>query len=789
MAKSGVVRLEKKLHKNPGGRGFAWVGSQFVEHGNIPRGLEFLRANRAAAPGDLEGLLALGRVEQLDGNYELARECYEEAVKIDPSSPGAWSGLYETEKTLGDEDGARKAANAWRLLDPFAFGDAEEESQDYGEYDEASLDEALAGGGSAEGQGEADLAAAFGSSELEVPFDQVASLLDQVPGGEESQEMSLAGLPDDSDEIAFAPPSDGEAAAPEAQAPAPEPAPEAAAQPAPEEDQAKPAGGAAFVTGGDDEDLYQSPVTGSDVSSAIDDLFGDVNDEELLNDITGSVSPEAAMPQDNEVNQQLNELFIEEEDAETAAENAQVSQDLDDLAAMFDGEGGAKKAPEAAPAAEAEKAEPSADDPSVQELGSTASVDDLLADFGGAAAEPKPEEKKEEPAPEAENAAGAEADADDLLADLDTAFGAKADEPAAEAKPGPAAEESAPEAEAPSASMDDLLADLDGPIGASDGQAPAEEKTEPEAEAPSASMDDLLSDLDTALGASDDMASAEAKPEPAPEAETPSASMDDLLADLDGALGASDDLAPAEAKPEAAAEGTAEASPEAEGSLPATEDLLTDLDAAFVGIENKSAGPEDPELKAEKSSEPTTDELISDLDGILTAPQSPVSLDAPENSDDALAGLDSIFEVEESEPIPGLSGEAAPAAAESPAPAAEEKSEPAAASEAKAAAPKRAESSDGGLGDAVADELGSLLGDDDEESDFKLESAAEAANEAGDGFLPETATMAEIYAGQGHYEQAIKIYRDKLERDPSDEHASRRIAELEALLNRNNPQE
>ncbi len=89
----------------------------------------------------------------------------------------------------------------------------------------------------------------------------------------------------------------------------------------------------------------------------------------------------------------------------------------------------------------------------------------------------------------------------------------------------------------------------------------------------------------------------------------------------------------------------------------------------------------------------------------------------------------------------------------------------------------------------MADELGSLLGDDDEESDFKLESAAEAANEAGDGFLPETATMAEIYAGQGHYEQAIKIYRDKLERDPSDEHASRRIAELEALLNRNNPQE
>ena len=75
------------------------------------------------------------------------------------------------------------------------------------------------------------------------------------------------------------------------------------------------------------------------------------------------------------------------------------------------------------------------------------------------------------------------------------------------------------------------------------------------------------------------------------------------------------------------------------------------------------------------------------------------------------------------------------------------------------------------------------------EAMVKLESAAEAANEAGDGFLPETATMAEIYAGQGHYEQAIKIYRDKLERDPSDEHASRRIAELEALLNRNNPQE
>ena len=253
--------------------------------------------------------------------------------------------------------------------------------------------------------------------------------------------------------------------------------------------------------------------------------------------------------------------------------------------------------------------------------------------------------------------------------------------------------------------------------------------------------------------------------------------MDDLLADLDGALGASDDNAPAEEKAEPAAE--------AEGSLPDTKDLLTDLDAAFGDIENKSASVDDPELKTEKSSEPTTDELIADLDGILTAPQSPVSLDVPETpaEDDALAGLDSIFEVEESEPIPGLSAPTAeaPAPSEAPAPAA-----------ADAPAPKPASSGDG-LGDAVADELGSLLGDDEEEGDFKLESAAEAANGpsdgSGDGFLPETATMAEIYAGQGHYEQAIKIYRDKLERDPSDEHASRRVAELEALLNRNNPQE
>ena len=53
-----------------------------------------------------------------------------------------------------------------------------------------------------------------------------------------------------------------------------------------------------------------------------------------------------------------------------------------------------------------------------------------------------------------------------------------------------------------------------------------------------------------------------------------------------------------------------------------------------------------------------------------------------------------------------------------------------------------------------------------------------------DGFLPETGTMAEIYAGQGHYEQAIRIYRDKLERDPSDERAAKRIAELEELLRR-----
>ena len=48
MAKSGVVKLEKKLQKTPGLPGFAWVGAQYVLHGNIPHGLELLRTNADA---------------------------------------------------------------------------------------------------------------------------------------------------------------------------------------------------------------------------------------------------------------------------------------------------------------------------------------------------------------------------------------------------------------------------------------------------------------------------------------------------------------------------------------------------------------------------------------------------------------------------------------------------------------------------------------------------------------------------------------------------------------------
>ena len=734
MAKSGVVKLEKKLQKTPGLPGFAWVGAQYVLHGNIPHGLELLRTNAEAAPDDLEGLLALGRAEQLEANFDRARACFEKATEIDPGAPGAWAGLYEVANAMGETDLARRAATAWRELDPFALGELEGSEEEIDQVDEAGLEAALAPEAAAEGA--TDLAG-FGNSELEVPFDQVASLLDQVPGGEASDAdlrmpdfgdslgEGAEGKAEDEEELTLgAPAAETSAEEPAAEASAESAAPaEASAEAAPAAEGAAPKGGAAFVVEGDDvaEENYTSPVTGSDVSSAIDDLFGDeATDDDLMKGLSENATPESVMPQDSEVNQQLGALFAEEEEEEAAAAHAEAEQDLDALAASF------------------------------------------------GASDAKPEAKAEEPvgsddAPAAETVVEApEKGMDDLLADLDSAFGeVKTEEPAAEAASEAAPAEPAPEASAeePGKAMDDLLGDLDAAFGEAKTEEPAAEAAP---EAASAS-------------------------EPAPEAQAAEAAEapSDDFSGLDDLLG--DDSAPA-FQPEEPAESAADAA----------DDDLSDIlgEAADLG----AGAPAEEATPAADG----TDALAADLDAlgdILSAPQESVSLDAPaSSSDDDLSGLDSIFEVDESPEIVDPSAAAAPAPEAQAAEAAEPKDE---------------------LGDAVADELGSLLGDDDEEGDFKLESAAEAAlgddasgspapepepaapaaeaaepepaddggaasadGASDDGFLPETGTMAEIYAGQGHYEQAIRIYRDKLERDPSDERAAKRIAELEELLRR-----
>jgi thioredoxin-like negative regulator of GroEL len=47
----------------------------------------------------------------------------------------------------------------------------------------------------------------------------------------------------------------------------------------------------------------------------------------------------------------------------------------------------------------------------------------------------------------------------------------------------------------------------------------------------------------------------------------------------------------------------------------------------------------------------------------------------------------------------------------------------------------------------------------------------------------ETATMAELYASQGHFDRAVAVYRNLLARNPNETQYRDRIEELEMLAN------
>lgn len=285
---TGAERLEKKIENRLGAPGFAWVGSSAILNGEQFKGVKILREHGAASPHDILGRLALGRAELLDGNYSEALELFQEAIEIDRCSPGAWRGFLDASKFLGEDEQANRAREMLLFLDPFYFSTASPVvAPEFEEELEATTppsDAAPAQEGSevdeniGEGLSDFVLDGIFGDmsaiGDVDIPVTQVAAILDRQ---EELQKTEEAVQPDT------------EVASEEA----------------------------------GEEETYVAPVTGSDVSSAIDALFGD--DSDSFEPEAFEIAPEeTTMPMISDVGTELGKLL--EDDSFTDTDQAETDE-------------------------------------------------------------------------------------------------------------------------------------------------------------------------------------------------------------------------------------------------------------------------------------------------------------------------------------------------------------------------------------------------------------------------------------------------------------------------------
>jgi len=82
------------------------------------RELEFAERARTAQPDDPRPLVAKAEFYELQRQYEQARDCYKEAIQLDPSAAGAWNGLGNSLRELGLIDEALRAYDRTTELEP-----------------------------------------------------------------------------------------------------------------------------------------------------------------------------------------------------------------------------------------------------------------------------------------------------------------------------------------------------------------------------------------------------------------------------------------------------------------------------------------------------------------------------------------------------------------------------------------------------------------------------------------------------------------------------------------------
>ena len=239
-------------------------------------------------------------------------------------------------------------------------------------------------------------------------------------------------------------------------------------------------------------------------------------------------------------------------------------------------------------------------------------------------------------------------------------------------------------------------------------------------------------------------ASTESPAETSPSAPSETLDLDaDVSQSFDSLFGKDSDDVPAESLelPTASTESPAETAPAASSE---TLDLDADVSQSFDSL----FGKDSDDVPTESLDLPPAASTESPAEAAPAAPSETLDLDT-----DVSQSFDSLFG-KDSDDVPTESLDLPPAAStESPA-------------EAAPAAPS--ETLD--LDTDVSQSFDSLFGKDSD--DLPLEDATTS-----------TRTLAEIYFGQGVYEEAIRIYKDLIRKSPGDASLQKRLAEIEKARN------
>jgi tetratricopeptide (TPR) repeat protein len=112
--------IETALEQNPAAPGFAWLADRSLAHGDDQNAAQVLERALSHTPSHLLGNLVMGQLLLRQGDGVGARRRFEEALHSDPHCPAARRGMAQCLSLLGSDSAARDWVRALLFVDPLA---------------------------------------------------------------------------------------------------------------------------------------------------------------------------------------------------------------------------------------------------------------------------------------------------------------------------------------------------------------------------------------------------------------------------------------------------------------------------------------------------------------------------------------------------------------------------------------------------------------------------------------------------------------------------------------------